>query len=262
MRSKPASRSPRGDFRLAARSAKMGSATLRFGLLPDEGGQFLLVQHLGVAGAMDFLMRKRIVDADAALELGLVHEVTNDDALMPAAPLSPSSWPTARRPPCACSNARSIWRPSKPGPTRSRTSPLAPRSPIITPMRREGGRAFAEKRVPVFNRDLGHEMTDLDQPSVADGELTHRQVMIILSGLLLGIFAAVDGTIVSTALPTIVGELGGFDQLTWWSPYFVTSTAATPLYGKVSDLPGAESSTSSQSSRSSARRSSPVSRRT
>ncbi|MEZ5377360.1 MAG: MDR family MFS transporter [Acidimicrobiales bacterium] len=83
-------------------------------------------------------------------------------------------------------------------------------------------------------------MTDLDQPSVADGELTHRQVMIILSGLLLGIFlAAVDGTIVSTALPTIVGELGGFDQLTWVvTAYFVTSTAATPLYGKVSDLLG------------------------
>jgi 2-(1,2-epoxy-1,2-dihydrophenyl)acetyl-CoA isomerase len=59
----------------------MGSATLRFGLLPDEGGQYLLVQHLGVARAMDFMMRKRIVDADTALELGLVHEVTDDDDL-------------------------------------------------------------------------------------------------------------------------------------------------------------------------------------
>jgi 2-(1,2-epoxy-1,2-dihydrophenyl)acetyl-CoA isomerase len=69
------------DFRLAAESARMGSATLRFGLLPDEGGQFLLVQLMGVARTMDFLMRKRIVTAREALELGLVHEVTPDDAL-------------------------------------------------------------------------------------------------------------------------------------------------------------------------------------
>lgn len=69
------------DFRIAARSARMGSATLRFALLPDEGGQWLLVQHLGVARTIDFLMRKRIVSADEALELGLVHQVTADDEL-------------------------------------------------------------------------------------------------------------------------------------------------------------------------------------
>lgn len=74
----------------------------------------------------------------------------------------------------------------------------------------------------------------------ADGELTHRQKMTIISGLLLGIFlAAVDGTIVSTALPTIAGELGHFDRLTWVvTAYFLTSTATTPLFGKVSDLYG------------------------
>ena len=73
------------DFRIAARSARMGSATLRFGLLPDEGGQWLLVQHLGVARATDFMMRKRIVDASVAHELGLVHEVVDDDQLPAAA---------------------------------------------------------------------------------------------------------------------------------------------------------------------------------
>jgi 2-(1,2-epoxy-1,2-dihydrophenyl)acetyl-CoA isomerase len=65
------------DFRIAARGARMGSATLRFGLLPDEGGQYLLVQLLGVAKTMDFLMRKRIIEADEALDLGLVHEVVD-----------------------------------------------------------------------------------------------------------------------------------------------------------------------------------------
>jgi 2-(1,2-epoxy-1,2-dihydrophenyl)acetyl-CoA isomerase len=73
------------DFRIAARSARVGSATLRYGLLPDEGGHWLLVQHLGVAGTMDFLMRKRIVTADQALALGLVHEVVADDELERAA---------------------------------------------------------------------------------------------------------------------------------------------------------------------------------
>jgi 2-(1,2-epoxy-1,2-dihydrophenyl)acetyl-CoA isomerase len=73
------------DFRIAARSARMGSATLRFALLPDEGGQWLLVQHMGVARTMEFLMRKRIVSADEALELGLVHQVTADDDLVGAA---------------------------------------------------------------------------------------------------------------------------------------------------------------------------------
>ena len=70
------------DFRIASTAARLGSATLRFGLLPDEGGQFLLVQVMGVAKTMDFLMRKRIVSAEEALELGLVHEVTAPESLM------------------------------------------------------------------------------------------------------------------------------------------------------------------------------------
>jgi 2-(1,2-epoxy-1,2-dihydrophenyl)acetyl-CoA isomerase len=69
------------DFRIASSEARMGSATLRFGLLPDEGGQTLLVQLMGVGKAMDFMMRKRIVTAQEALELGLVHEIVAPDEL-------------------------------------------------------------------------------------------------------------------------------------------------------------------------------------
>ena len=69
------------DFRIAAQGARMGSATLRFGLLPDEGGQYLLVQLMGVARTMDFLMKKKIVEADEALTLGLVNEVVAADQL-------------------------------------------------------------------------------------------------------------------------------------------------------------------------------------
>lgn len=70
------------DFRIASSEARLGSATLRFGLLPDEGGQFLLVQLIGVAKTIDFLMRKRIVSATEALELGLVNEVVPPAELM------------------------------------------------------------------------------------------------------------------------------------------------------------------------------------
>jgi 2-(1,2-epoxy-1,2-dihydrophenyl)acetyl-CoA isomerase len=69
------------DFRIAAAGARLGSATLRFGLLPDEGGQHLLVSILGVPRTLDFLMRKRIVSAEEALELGLVHEVVPAEEL-------------------------------------------------------------------------------------------------------------------------------------------------------------------------------------
>ncbi len=63
------------DFRLMADTARIGSATLRFGLLPDEGGQYLLVQQMGVSRALEFLLKKKIVGAEEALALNLVNEV-------------------------------------------------------------------------------------------------------------------------------------------------------------------------------------------
>lgn len=68
-------------------------------------------------------------------------------------------------------------------------------------------------------------------------QLTHREIVIVLLGLGTGmLLAALDQTIVSTALPTIVGELGGLDKLSWVvTAYLLTSTSSTPLYGKLSD---------------------------
>lgn len=68
----------------------------------------------------------------------------------------------------------------------------------------------------------------------------HRQIMAVLGGLMLGMFlAALDQTIVATALPTMVGELGGLENLSWVvTAYLLTSTISAPLYGKVSDLYG------------------------
>jgi 2-(1,2-epoxy-1,2-dihydrophenyl)acetyl-CoA isomerase len=71
------------DFRIASSEARLGSATLRFGFLPDEGGHYLLAQTIGIPKTMDFLMRKRIVSAAEALDLGLVHEVVAPDELLP-----------------------------------------------------------------------------------------------------------------------------------------------------------------------------------
>jgi EmrB/QacA subfamily drug resistance transporter len=69
---------------------------------------------------------------------------------------------------------------------------------------------------------------------------SHRQVMVILGGLAMGmLLAALDQTIVATALPTIVGDLGGLNHLSWVvTSYLVASTVTTPLYGKVSDMFG------------------------
>ena len=64
--------------------------------------------------------------------------------------------------------------------------------------------------------------------------------MVILGGLATGmLLAALDQTIVATALPTIVGDLGGLNHLSWVvTAYLVASTVTTPLYGKISDLYG------------------------
>jgi len=71
-------------------------------------------------------------------------------------------------------------------------------------------------------------------------EHTHKEIMIILSGLMTGLLlAALDQTIVSTALKNIVEDFNGLNHYTWVvTAYLLTSTASTPLYGKISDLYG------------------------
>src|SRR6202000_493710 len=66
------------------------------------------------------------------------------------------------------------------------------------------------------------------------------RVALIFTGLMLAmVLASLDQTIVSTALPTIVGELGGLNALAWVvTAYLLTSTVSTPLYGKLGDLYG------------------------
>src|SRR4051794_25232909 len=73
-----------------------------------------------------------------------------------------------------------------------------------------------------------------------DDGFTHAQIVTIISGLMLGMFlAALDQTVVSTAIRTIADDLQGYDLQAWATTAFlITSTISTPLYGKLSDLYG------------------------
>jgi EmrB/QacA subfamily drug resistance transporter len=70
--------------------------------------------------------------------------------------------------------------------------------------------------------------------------LTGRALWTVFAALMLGMFlAALDQTIVSTALPTIVGDLGGLNHFSWVvTSYLLASTVSTPLYGKLGDMMG------------------------
>ena len=77
-------------------------------------------------------------------------------------------------------------------------------------------------------------------PAPGQSMISKRQLLLVFAGLMLGMFlAALDQTIVSTALPTIVGDLGGLNHLSWVvTSYMLASTVSTPLYGKLGDLYG------------------------
>jgi 2-(1,2-epoxy-1,2-dihydrophenyl)acetyl-CoA isomerase len=142
----------------------MGSATLRFGLLPDEGGQYLLVQHLGLARALDFLMRKRIVSAEEALELGLVNEVVAPEALDGAAMSLAEE--LANGPQVAMRMLkRSVYNAADQT-WDGALDDIATRTAITDhhPDTREGVAAFREKRAPQFNAWLATER----DPGAAD----------------------------------------------------------------------------------------------
>ena len=78
------------------------------------------------------------------------------------------------------------------------------------------------------------------RPDEAEATKQERPIWLIFTGLMLAmVLASLDQTIVSTALPTIVGDLGGLNYLSWVvTAYLLTSTVSTPLYGKLGDLYG------------------------
>ncbi len=77
-------------------------------------------------------------------------------------------------------------------------------------------------------------------PAEGNAELSHSEIMVIIGALMLAmLLAALDQTIVSTALPTIANELHGLSKYSWVATaYLLTSAVSTPLYGKISDMFG------------------------
>jgi 2-(1,2-epoxy-1,2-dihydrophenyl)acetyl-CoA isomerase len=138
------------DFRLASTTARLGSATLRFGLMPDEGGHYLLLQHLGLAGTLDFLLRKRILDAADAQARGLVNEVLPSDELMPAT-LALASELAAGPQLAQRMLKRAVYKAAE-SDFEAALDDIAVRTAITDhhPDAAEGGRSFAEKRPPKF----------------------------------------------------------------------------------------------------------------
>src|SRR6202000_2792228 len=77
-------------------------------------------------------------------------------------------------------------------------------------------------------------------PAEPGQAVSHQRLLIIIGALLLGmLLAALDQTIVATALPTIAGDLHGLSHLSWVvTPYILASPASTPLGGKSGDPDG------------------------
>lgn len=73
------------DFRIAAESARLGDTSLKFALIPDEGGAYLFPRFLGLEKALKMSLFSEVYSAYQALELGLVTEVVSDAELMPRA---------------------------------------------------------------------------------------------------------------------------------------------------------------------------------
>ena len=68
--------------------------------------------------------------------------------------------------------------------------------------------------------------------------LERRQVLVTLAGVMLAMFlASIDQTVVGTAMPRIIADLGGFDRYTWvTTAYLVTSTTMVPIIGRLTDM--------------------------
>lgn len=82
--------------------------------------------------------------------------------------------------------------------------------------------------------------TETTAPEAPAGTLTHKQITMILLGLVSGMFlAALDQTIVTTSIRTIADDLQGLSVQAWvTTAYLITSTVSTPIYGKLSDIYG------------------------
>lgn len=91
---------------------------------------------------------------------------------------------------------------------------------------------------PLYKKELMN--TSVTEKPIRTSEPKNDRVWLVVVGIMLTTFlTALDGSIVSTAMPTITGQLGGFNLYSWvFSIYLLTSTVTVPIYGKLADLFG------------------------
>ena len=90
-----------------------------------------------------------------------------------------------------------------------------------------------------MNADTG--ITEINRSNAAEPlEMSTARRWAITAGVLVGSFiAALEATVVGTAMPTVIASLGGINHYSWvFSAYIVTSTVTVPVWGKLSDLYG------------------------
>jgi len=99
-------------------------------------------------------------------------------------------------------------------------------------------RSIVHEKAPV--RTVAANAPNEDAHIEEDVERTHAEIMAVVGALMLAmLLAALDQTIVSTALPRIAVDLNGLNKLSWVvTAYLITSAVSTPLYGKISDQLG------------------------
>src|SRR4026208_2546497 len=70
--------------------------------------------------------------------------------------------------------------------------------------------------------------------------MSRNRIILVTAGIMLSLFlASMESTVVATAMPTIVGQLGGLEHFSWvFSAFLLASTTTVPLYGKLSDIYG------------------------
>ena len=95
--------------------------------------------------------------------------------------------------------------------------------------------------MPGIRREGAPTMASTEPPpDPGAGVIPQRSVRVVLSGLMIAmLLAMLDNMIVGTAMPTIVGELGGLNHLSWVvTSYTLATAASTPIWGKLGDMYG------------------------
>lgn len=139
-----------GDLRVASETARFKPAYFRLGVAPDGGSTWLLPRLVGFTRAQELLFHDRVVSAEEAVALGLVHEVVPADELMPRA--LEEARALAKGPPFALAAAKRLMASTS---SSDLASQLALERRLNsesggTPEFAEGARAFREKRDPKF----------------------------------------------------------------------------------------------------------------